>query len=71
MLTEWYVNKGDFVKVKLFEDHHNLIIKKGIIISNKFNDINMMFPCVNVYIFGLNETRRCYPHQLEVLSSIK
>ena len=65
----WEINKGDIVKVKLYE-YQGLVIEKGVVLSDKFNDENTMFPCVFVYIFGLNKRQRCFPHQLEVLSSV-
>jgi|TARA_R100001594_G_C3847203_1_gene217482 hypothetical protein len=68
MKTIWQIEKGDYVKVKLYE-YHGLEERQGIVLSDKFDDENTMFPCVYVYIFGLNESQRCFPHQLEVLSS--
>ncbi len=66
----WQIEKGDYVEVKLYE-YHGLQIRKGIVISDKFNDQNTMFPCVYVYIFGLNKPQQCFAHQLEVLSSVR
>ena len=68
MKTIWQIEKGDYVKVKLYE-YHGLAERQGIVLSDKFDVENTMFPCVYVYIFGLNESQRCFPHQLEVLSS--
>ena len=66
--TEWHIKRGDMVNVKLYE-YHGLKICHGIVISEKYEDQNTMFPCVYVYIFGKNQRQQCYSHQLEVLSS--
>lgn len=62
------IGQGDLVKVKVFAPlgTHE---RRGIVISKKFDDENMMFPCIDVYIFGLNDKHRCMSHQLEILSS--
>ena len=64
----WEVHKGDIVRVKIFE-FNGAEERHGIVVSEKFEDENTMFPCVLVYIFGLNDRQRCMPHQLEILSS--
>jgi hypothetical protein len=64
------VHKGDLVKVKLYDyDFQGLQERQGVVINEKFDDENTMFPCVIVYIFGLKDSQRCMPHQLEILSS--
>jgi hypothetical protein len=66
----WSVHKGDLVKVKLY-DYNSQGLQEccGLVMSEKFDDENTMFPCVIVYIFGLKDSQRCMPHQLEILSS--
>jgi hypothetical protein len=71
--THWYISRGDIVKVKYYKyhgTHQGLEQFHGIVVSEKFEDENTMFPCVLVYIFGLNESQRCMAHQLEILSSV-
>ncbi len=71
--THWYIRRGDIVKVKYYKyhgTHQGLEQFHGIVVSEKFEDENTMFPCVLVYIFGLNESQRCMAHQLEILSSV-
>jgi hypothetical protein len=66
----WAARKGDLVKVKLYDyDFQGPQECHGIVMSEKFDDENTMFPCVMVYIFGLKDSQRCMPHQLEILSS--
>ena len=65
----WHIHKGDLVRVKIFAPQGEET-RQGIVISEKFDDENTMFPCVDVYIFGLNHSHRCMPHQLEILSSV-
>jgi hypothetical protein len=64
------ISKGDLVKVKICASS-GVITKKGVVIGDKIETENVMFPCVSVYIFDLNECQRCFPHQIEVLSSTK
>tara|TARA_R110002074_G_scaffold222966_1_gene393811 strand:+ start:966 stop:1196 length:231 start_codon:yes stop_codon:yes gene_type:complete len=62
------VRQGDLVKVKYFAGV-SANIYHGVVVSKKFDNENTMFPCIDVYVFGLNDKHRCMSHQLEILSS--
>ncbi len=64
----WRPTRGDLVKVR-YLGVFGTETQFGIVMGEKFNDENTMFPCIVVHIFGLNDSQRCMPHQLEILSS--
>ena len=64
----WMVYPGDLVQVKRY-DGNRTIKYSGIVISEKYEDQNTMFPCVRVHICAENDWQECFPHEIEIISS--
>ena len=64
----WLIHVGDLVQVKRYDRDHTIRLP-GIVISEKYEDQNTMFPCVRVHIFAENDWQECFPHEIEIISS--
>lgn len=67
---DWSVAIGDLVWVKSYDfTETSVAYLPGIVISEKYEDQNTLFPCIRVHVFAENDWRECFPHELEVISS--
>lgn len=67
----WLINIGDLVWVKSYDFYETKAVwLQGVVISDKFEDQNTIFPCVRVHIFAENGWRECFPHEIEIISSV-
>jgi hypothetical protein len=67
----WLINIGDLVLVRSYDFYETrAVFLQGVVISDKFEDQNTIFPCVRVHIFAENDWRECFPHELEIISSV-
>ena len=67
----WLIKIGDLVLVKSYDfTETRAVYLSGIVISDKFEDQNTIFPCVRVHIFAENGWRECFPHEIEIISSV-
>ncbi len=68
--TTRLINVGDLVLVKSYDfAETRAIFLQGVVIGEKIEDQNTIFPCVRVHIFAENGWRECFPHEIEIISS--